>query len=439
MVLDDLKFGVATSAYQIEGAWNEDGKVPSIWDEISHGNMKWKVEENHTGDIACDHYHKYPFDVRLMKDLGVHMYRFSISWSRICTQECMCSNIKGIKYYQSLVWNLLEAKIEPFITLYHWDLPKWLDDIGGWGNKKSIEYFKCYAETMFKALPDVKYWITFNEPAVFISNHWGHNNLSKAIKNVLIAHGEVAKLAKKYNKKIGISLNLMPVIPNNDLSKYDRKAADNFDKLHNKIWLDPIFKGEFPDEINEIEDFGGKLKFNKKEKKIVSTPIDFLGINYYSMVKVEYSSNNKNHFRQVPFSELGVKKDDMGVSIIPEGLYSICSKMKREYGNPELYITENGCATSDVIYHDARVHDSERINYIKNHLRMCKLAIDNKVNLKGYFHWSLMDNFEWLYGYGKKFGLVSVFLPTQSRICKDSYIWYRTFIKNNSFREKVLG
>ena len=436
MLDKDFLFGVASSAYQIEGAWNEDGKCQSIWDEISHGKGRHKVLNKHTGDIACDHYHQYKDDVKLMEILGVNAYRFSISWSRICTQKCVCTNLKGIKFYQNLVKELKKSNIEPFVTLYHWDLPKWLDDIGGWSNPKSIEYFKCYAETMFDALPEVKNWITFNEPAVFVNNFWGHENLPKATRNVLISHGEAVKSYREnHDGKIGISLNLMPVKPS-VYTDDDMSAAENIDKRHNGLWLEPIFNGHFPSGINKI--FGYKknlLRFSEKEKSIVSTPVDFLGINYYTSLEVQSNPEMPAGYEALPG---GYPKDEMGVEIVPYGLYDIVMQMKEKYNNPEMYITENGRACTDIFGHDKRIHDVERIEYMKEHLYYADKAINRGANLKGYFYWSMMDNFEWISGYNKRFGLLYIFYPTQSRVCKDSYHWYQSFIKDKEFRKQAM-
>jgi beta-glucosidase len=427
-MLDDFKFGAASSAYQIEGAWNENGKTPSIWDEISHGETRYKVKNKHTGNVACDHYHHWNDDIKLMEILGLQAYRFSISWSRICSEK-NCSNIKGVDFYRNLVKELKKAGIEPFVTLYHWDLPKWLDDIGGWSNPKIVEHFKRYAETMFEALPDVKYWISINEPAVFVSNYWGHENKIKAIENILKAHVEVAKI--KEDRKLGISLNLMPVYPYSPGNPKNDYAVDNLDKLHNRIWLDPLFKGHLPDGINKLLNGDEKLKF----KTSLAPSVDFLGINYYTAVTVSYNKYRPNKFQIMPSN---FKRDEMGVEIIPVGLLKLLKDIKKDYNNPEIYITENGCACPDTFVHDSKIHDTERIDYIRDHLYYCNEAIKKGVNLKGYFYWSLMDNFEWLYGYNKRFGLLYIFYPNQGRVCKDSYHWYQKIITDKKFRKKEI-
>ena len=429
--MKDFMYGAATSAYQIEGAWDEDGKLPSIWDEISHEAHRTKVRNKHTGDVACDHYHKWKEDVKLMKELGIDAYRFSISWSRIMPPSPTEVNWKGMDFYKQLVYELKKNDIEPFVTLYHWDLPVWLDILGGWGNPNIINHFKGYACMMFEALPSVKYWITFNEPAVFVNNFWGHNDYSEAVRNVLLAHGEAVRAFRqeKMKGKIGISLNLIPAIPHGkkDIKK-DKLAAENISKTHNGIWLDPIYKGRFPEDINKLIGFDSeKLVFSKEESKIVSTPIDFLGINYYTASVIEYDETRPpSYARGVPAIK---EKDEMDTAIVPYGIYSITEEMMEKYGNPEMYITENGCAFTDSLTHDNEVHDHRRINYIKRHLEMCKKAVDEGINLKGYFYWSLMDNFEWAFGYTKRFGLVYIHYPTLERIPKDSFYWYQGLIR----------
>lgn len=438
-MLDDFLFGAASSAYQIEGAWNEDGKAPSIWDEISHGNdPRYRVLNQHTGDVACDHYHQYGDDVELMRLLGLQAYRFSISWSRICTKKNQCTNLKGIEFYRDLVKRLLEADIEPFVTLYHWDLPKWLDDIGGWNNPKIVDYFNTYAQTMFKALPDVKYWITFNEPAVFVMNRWGHTDIPKAIRNVLLAHGKAVQNYDLVNgTQIGISLNLMPITPNVYGDKNDEIACSNIAKRHNGLWLEPIFNGNFPDDINKL--FGFKqniLKFTKDEKELVSTPINFLGINYYTGITARYNKYNPPMYAQTVPGQY--QRDEMGVEIRPHGILQLTEELKKKYNNPDMYITENGCAFNDIFGHDNKIHDERRIRYMRDHLYYCNQAVEKNINLKGYFYWSLMDNFEWMFGYTKRFGLLYIFYPTQSRVCKDSYHWYQQIIADKKFREKEI-
>ena len=433
--MKDFIFGAATSAYQIEGAWDEDGKTPSIWDEISHGHSRTRVRNGHTGDIACDHYHRWREDIELMRELGIDAYRFSISWSRIMPSSKK-TNKKGLRFYKKLVDELIKNNIQPFVTLYHWDLPKWLDDLGGWGNPKTIDYFQDFAVAMFKTLPYVKYWITFNEPAVFVNNFWGHNNYPEAVRNVLLAHGRTLAdyKAMGLNGKIGISLNLVPVVPYTT-RKEDKLAARNISKTHNEIWLDPIYKGCFPKNINELIGYDTKkLIFSEDERKIVSEPIDFLGINYYTSSIIRYDKDRPPMFAR-GVENTAAEKDEMDTLIIPYGIYKLTSDIAKRYGNPDMYITENGCAYTDGFTHDNKIHDYRRIEYMKHHLKWCKMAVEKGVHLKGYFHWSLLDNFEWTMGYTKRFGLVYVHYPTLERIPKDSFYWYCNYIEKEKKNE----
>lgn len=429
----DFLFGAATSAYQIEGGWMDDGKGPSIWDMKS---ITGEIQNQHTGHIACDHYHRWREDIRFMKNLGLQAYRFSIAWSRIYPTFSNKPNRKGIEFYQALVKELIRQGIEPFVTLYHWDLPLWLDELGGWANPKTVTQFVRYAKTMYKALPEVKYWITLNEPAVFINNCWGfprtEKDQAKAIKNVLLAHG---KTAQAIDKKVGISLNLMPVFPNELNNPKDDLAAYNVHTRHNCTWLNPIYKGEFPEGIDELWGFDeGALKFTNKQSEIVSTPIDFLGVNYYTAITVKYNYvNYPTYAKQI--LDRRAWKDEMGIESHPNGIYHLLKQVNKEYGNKDYYITENGCACPDIFTHNTNIHDEERINYIQKHLEAIAYTREQGIKIKGYFYWSLLDNFEWMFGYNKKFGLIYIFLPTQSRIPKDSYYWYRHFITGKPFSD----
>lgn len=431
MLDNNFLFGAATSAYQIEGAHDQEGKGQSIWDLYSR--KRGYITNGHTGDIACNHYHRWEDDVELMATIGLQAYRFSISWSRVFPKGYGRINKKGIEFYKNLVDALVERDIEPFVTLYHWDLPANLN----WANPKIIKYFAKYAEIMRVALPDVKYWITINEPAVFVNNFWGHNNLPKAIRNVLLAHATADRILRELeDTKVGISLNLIPIVPRNSEDEEDRFAAESVNKRHNRVWLDPLYKGKFPEGINKLFGFKDKKIFFT-EDEVVASSTDFLGVNYYSAEIVRYDKNNPlTHAHHVP--DKSVDKDEMGTEIHPDGLFYLLKNLKIEYNNPEMYITENGCACPDTRVHDGGIYDFDRIKYIRSHLRYANAAVENKIDLKGYFYWSLMDNFEWRLGYTKRFGLFYVDYPTQTRIPKDSTFWYEHIIKDETFRKREL-
>ncbi|MGC8971110.1 MAG: GH1 family beta-glucosidase [bacterium] len=435
----DFVWGCATAAYQIEGAFNEDGKGPSIWDTFTH--IPGNIIDGSNGDVACDHYHRYTEDIELMKSLNLKGYRFSISWPRIFPEGRGTINKKGLDFYKKLVDGLLSKDIIPFATMYHWDLPQALEDKGGWGNLDTSKYFADYAYTLFKELGDaIPFWITLNEPAVFtylgygIGIHApGKKDFSLAIKatySALLAHGLAIEAYRALGIKgqIGITLNLTPMHPASNKEE-DILSANKMDLMWNKWFLDPILKGSFPQEFIDIL-LENKIKFeiDPEHIKKINSKIDFLGVNYYTRNIVAYDSN-------VPIIcartiEPAINKTEMGWEIYPEGLYELLSSIKKEYGDILLYITENGAAFKDELINE-KVEDPRRVDYLRRHFYQAYKAINDGVNLKGYFVWSLMDNFEWAFGYTKRFGIVYVDYPTQKRIIKRSGYYYREVIEKN--------
>ncbi|MCX7969061.1 MAG: GH1 family beta-glucosidase [Armatimonadetes bacterium] len=437
---DGFLWGVATAAYQIEGAWNEDGKGVSIWDTFSH--TQGKIADGSTGDVACDHYHRWREDIALMKELGVKAYRLSIAWTRILPQGAGTVNPKGLDFYDRLVDGLLEAGIKPFITLYHWDLPQALQDIGGWANRDVAYYFADYAAVLAHKLGDrVKHWMTHNEPWVVTWAGYGAGTLAPGIKNakvalqvahhLLLSHGlavEVLHNLGDSETKVGIVLNLSPVHPASD-SDEDKAAAWRYDGFHNRWFLDPIFVGSYPADMWE---WYGQLVPEVKagDMAIISRRIDFLGVNYYtrSVVKNDPQGGMLKHSHvRIEGSEY----TEMGWEVYPDGLYELLTRLNRDYKIPEFYITENGAAFKDEIAPDGKVHDERRLNYLREHFLRAHKAIQDGVPLKGYFVWSLMDNFEWSHGYTKRFGVVYVDYETQKRIVKDSGYWYKQVTAEN--------
>lgn len=439
MIDDKFKWGVATSAYQIEGAHDADGKVPNIWDRLSH--LNGYVLNGHTGDIACDHYHKWKEDIDLMKELGVNSYRFSINWSRVMRHSSDTKgwmNEKGLAFYRNLVSYLCENDITPFITLYHWDLPQWADDLGGWDNPQLVNEFERYAFLMFNELPEVDQWITFNEPAVFVGNYWGLNKFSDAVKHVLLSHGAAIETlrdisASPSSSKIGISLNLIPILPQNPKNSADCRVAEKMNIRHNRLWLDPLYTGEFPEQIHALYHLKEPMTLTEDEQERVTAKTDFLGINYYTMQIVTQNDRKESKTVTTP-----APVDDMNVAIQPFGLFYICNEVNTQYHPGKIYITENGCAYSDGLTHDTKIHDERRIKYMRHHLAMLSKTRDEGVPIEGYFYWSLLDNFEWTYGYTKRFGLVHVHYPTLERIPKDSFEWYKNIITDEEFRKDEL-
>ncbi|UZQ83209.1 GH1 family beta-glucosidase [Thermoanaerobacter sp. RKWS2] len=441
----DFLWGTATSSYQIEGAVNEDGRTPSIWDTFS--KTEGKTYNGHTGDVACDHYHRYKEDVEILKEIGVKAYRFSIAWPRIFPEEGKY-NPKGMDFYKKLIDELQKRDIVPAATIYHWDLPQWAyDKGGGWLNKESIKWYVEYATKLFEELGDaIPLWITHNEPwcasilSYGIGEHApGHKNYREALiaaHHILLSHGEAVKAFREMNikgSKIGITLNLTPAYPASEKEE-DKLAAQYADGFSNRWFLDPIFKGNYPEDIMELySKIIGEFDFIKEgDLETISVPIDFLGVNYYTRSIVKYNEDSMLKAENVPGPG---KRTEMGWEISPESFYDLLKRLDREYTKLPMYITENGAAFKDEVTEDGRVHDDKRIEYIKEHLKAAAKFIEEGGNLKGYFVWSLMDNFEWAHGYSKRFGIVYVDYETQKRILKDSALWYKEVILDDGIED----
>lgn len=436
---EGFAWGAATSSYQIEGAWNEDGKGESIWDRFTH--TPGKIEDSSTGDAACEHYHRWQEDVDIMKAIGVRAYRFSICWPRILPSGRGKVNQAGLDFYNRLVDGLLDAGITPFITLYHWDMPQALQDEGGWPNRAIAEAFVEYAGVTSQALGDrVKHWITFNEPQVSavmgyqLGGHApGHTNVDECLAtshHLLLAHGLSVPVLRQNapGAQVGISLNLSGHMPASR-SVADRAAAWQSDGFANRWYLDPLAGRGFPADIVQVH--GRPMDFVRPgDMDITATPIDFLGINYYTrhIARSQAIAEAENAPREVfPNAE----HSEMGWEVYPDGLYDILGRLHFDYRFPAIYVTENGMACPDQIDAGGKVDDSRRINYLKTHLQSAARAIAAGVPLRGYFTWSVMDNFEWAHGYTKRFGLVYVDYPSQRRTLKSSAYWYQKVIAAN--------
>lgn len=431
----NFRFGIGTSAYQIEGAYNKDGKGLSIWDNFCL--IPGKILNNDTGNIACDHYNRYKEDIELMRTLGIKNYRFSISWPRIFHDGFGKINEKGIRFYSNLVDELRKNDITPMATLFHWDLPQKLQDMGGWTNRLTCKYFEEYANTMFRKLGDrIPFWITINEPSSIVAGGYvtgihapGEKNMKKglnAAENLLIAHGMAVQAYRKLNQggKIGIALNEIYYEPFSN-SPGDRMTAALLDGLSNKFFLDILFKGKYPGAISGFfKIFGLSKGLSKEELEIIKTPMDFLGLNYYTRHVVK-------HFKLFKNPDILDEKNlsDLKWDIYPEGLYKLLIEISN-YTSIPIYITENGIAFEDKIK-NGKIHDNERIDYIKEHIIYASKALKDGVNLKGYYIWSLLDNFEWSYGYSKRFGIIYVDFKTLNKTPKDSALWYRDFLKTH--------
>ncbi|MQA84417.1 MAG: beta-glucosidase [Streptosporangiales bacterium] len=443
----DFHWGAATAAYQVEGAAQEDGRGPSIWDTFSH--TPGKVLGGDTGDVAVDQYHRYRDDVQLMAALGLTAYRFSISWPRVRPAGSGPSNERGLDFYRRLVDELLAAGIEPWPTLYHWDLPQAVEDAGGWPERETAYRFAEYAQLVHDALGDrVKSWTTLNEPwcSAFLGygsgvHAPGRRDPDAAVRSahhLLLAHGLAVEAlrSRRPDTLRGISLNLYPVSPETDAEE-DRDAVRRIDGLQNRLFLDPILLGRYPDDV--LADLAQRVDLGHikdGDLATIAAPVDMLGINYYRRYAVSGLPGPVTHSPEcwpgsehVRFVPHGLPSTVMDWEIDEFGLFEVLYGLHRDYPCPPLYVTENGAAFDDELTADGTVRDTQRIAYLDAHLRASHAAIRTGVPLRGYFAWSLLDNFEWAMGYAKRFGLVYVDFPTQRRIPKDSAWWYAGVIR----------
>ncbi|MGV9773816.1 GH1 family beta-glucosidase [Streptosporangium sp. NPDC003464] len=448
----DFVWGAATSAYQIEGAVSEDGRGRSIWDTFVR--QPGRVVNGENADVAIDHYHRYRDDVRMMAGLGLGAYRFSVSWPRVQPDGSGAINAKGLDFYSRLVDELLAQGVDPWVTLYHWDLPQALEDAGGWPARDTSKRFADYAAAVHGALGDrVRNWSTVNEPwcAAFLGYASGEHapgrrepaQAVRAAHHLLLAHGLAASAmrAQRSGNRIGGCVNLYAVSPQTD-SEADRDAARRIDGLQNRFFLDALLKGEYPADV--LEDLAEVTGFVQDgDMELISAPLDMLLINYYSRFTVSGAPGGAASAAAAPtgsgspwvgsehvsFVEGGRPVTAMGWEIDDTGLRELLLRVAREYPPVPMVISENGAAFDDVVAADGMVHDRDRLDYIDAHLRTCHAAIEAGVPLEGYFAWSLMDNFEWAWGYGKRFGLVRVDYETQRRVPKESALWYAGTIR----------
>jgi beta-glucosidase len=442
-------FGAATASYQIEGAVSEDGRGPSIWDTYSH--TPGLVANGDTGDIACDHYHRYREDVALLGELGVTSYRFSIAWPRIVPDGSGPVNPKGLDFYARLVDELLAAGIEPAVTLYHWDLPQALEDRGGWRVRETAERFADYTQAVAGRLADrVPRWITLNEPwcSAFLGYSVGRHapgaregrGALAAAHHLLVGHGlAVQALRAAGVREAGITLNLDRNLPATG-SAADRAAVVRADTQHNLVWTEPLLAGRYP--ATEEETWGELITAQDFRRDgdlaLIGQPLDFLGVNYYRPIVVADAPYREadparrtatdNRYTEVRLE--GARHTAMDWPVVPGGLTDLLVALRERYGDalPPVHLTENGSAEHDEPGPDGTVHDHDRIAYLRDHLTALRAALDAGVDVRGYYVWSLLDNFEWAYGYGKRFGIVRVDYDTQRRVPKDSYHWYRALI-----------
>jgi beta-glucosidase len=445
----DFVWGGATAAYQVEGASTEGGRGRSIWDTFSH--TPGRTVDGDTGDHAIDHYHRYRDDVALIAGLGLNAYRFSVSWPRIQPDGTGPAVPAGLDFYSRLVDELLAHDVEPWVTLYHWDLPQALEDAGGWPVRDTAYRFAEYAQLVHACLGDrVTNWATLNEPfcsslVAYASGEHAPGRTEpaaalKAVHHLLLGHGLAVQAIRAADPKarLGLSLNLYAVDPAGP-DPIDVDAARRVDGLQNRLFLDPVLLGHYPyDVMEDVEHLGGVGEVQDGDLALISAPLDFLGVNYYSRHVVTGDSDvdpdrltstwaGSEHVREV-FRDL--PRTAMDWEVDPDGLYEVLTRLRDEYPAVPLLITENGAAFNDSVGADGIVHDPSRIDFLEAHLRVCIRAIKDGVPLRGYFVWSVFDNFEWAWGYAKRFGIVRVDYDSQVRTPKDSASYYSQVAKS---------
>ncbi|NGO67673.1 GH1 family beta-glucosidase [Streptomyces boncukensis] len=446
----DFVFGAATAAYQIEGAHDEDGRGPSIWD--TYCREPGRTAGGATGDIACDHYHRYREDIALLRELGVDSYRFSVAWPRVQPTGTGPADPRGLDFYDRLTDELLAAGISPAATLYHWDLPQALEDRGGWRVRETAERFAAYAAVTADRLGDrVHRWITLNEPfcSAFLGYATGRHapgaregrGALAAAHHLLVGHGLAVRALRAADPsgaaRIGITLNPDRLLPATG-SPADRAAARRAETLHNETWFDPLFAGRYP--RGEAETWGelaGGGHRRDGDLALIGAPLDFLGINYYRPLTVaeaphhdpDPAARTATDIRVAELPRDDVRLTTMGWPVDPHALTDLLLDLTARYPElPPLLITENGSAEADTVTGDGRIHDTERVAYLSDHLAALAEAVRAGVDVRGYYVWSLLDNFEWARGYEQRFGIVRVDYATQRRLPKDSYHWYRDLI-----------
>jgi beta-glucosidase len=438
----DFLWGVATSAYQVEGSPRADGRGESIWDRFCR--EPGKVVGGATGDVACEHYLRYAEDVELMGRLGLRAYRFSVSWPRVFPDGSGRVNRLGLDFYERLVDRLLEQGIEPIATLYHWDLPQALQDRGGWEARETAERFAEYAVTVFEALGDrVGRWITHNEPWVTAFLGYGSGSKAPGLRDwraavkvshhLLVSHGlaVAAMRAVRSGGALGIALDFVPVTPATPAAE-DAAATRRMDGFRNRWFLDPVLRGGYPaDAVDELERRFGPLDFVRPgDLETIAVPIDFLGVNFYTAQSVRHRAGAA----PVDAEPLATDRATtaMGWEIVPDALTSLLVRVKRDYGDIPLFVTENGAAYDDVLDGGPTVDDPARLAYLRSHVEALGRALEAGVDVRGYFVWSLLDNFEWENGYSMRFGLVYVDFASQRRVLKSSALYYRDLIASAS-------
>lgn len=429
-------WGAANAAYQVEGAVAEDGRGPSIWDVFAH--TPGKIVHGDTGDIACDQYHRLEADLDLMAEMGLGLYRFSVAWPRVLPAGTGAVNEKGLAYYDRLVDGLVARGIQPMLTLYHWDLPQALQERGGWGNRAVADWFADYVNLVQQRLGDrIAFWNTLNEPwcVAFIGHRDGvfapglkdEALALRVVHHQLLAHARATEVLRAGGRgDIGLALNLVSEVPASDRPQ-DIAAAHRLDGIENRLFLDPLFRGRYPEDILRhfapVSDFGF---VRPGDLEAISRPVDFLGVNYYQqhITRADPADPDRKAISEVP----GHRRTAMNIGFNPDGLRDLLCRVKADYGSIPVIITENGMAMSDYVDPDGRIRDSERIQFWDEHLSAVAEAIAAGVDVRGFVAWSFLDNYEWQVGYSRRYGMIYVDYGTQRRIWKDSGRWYQNLI-----------
>ena len=430
----DFVWGAATASYQIEGAATQDGRGESVWDRFCA--TPGKVRNGDTGAVACDFYHRYSDDIALRRELAIAAFRFSVAWPRVIPSGRGAVNPKGLDFYDRLVDELLGNGITPFVTLFHWDTPQPLEDAGGWPVRETVDAFTEYVAAVADRLGDrVRHWITHNEPWVvsWVGHGWGHHAPGRTsdadalatAHHLLLSHGQAVQILRERSPgaDVGITLNLDFVYAETDDDE-DAAAAAWVDGFHNRWFLDPIFRGAYPEDMAETwRDILPEIRDGDLET--IAQPIDFLGVNNYTSPLVAADTDGQ---RSRIVRRADVDRTDMGWEIVPGGLRDMLLRVSRDYAPKAIYVTENGAAFPDVRGHDGSVGDPERQGYLEGYIGAVAEAVASGAPLRGYFAWSLLDNFEWAWGYWKRFGLIFIDYATLERVPKGSVYWYRDLI-----------
>jgi len=433
----DFRWGCSTSSYQIEGAATEDGRGESIWDRFCA--EPGRIRDGSSGAVACDHYHRWPEDLDLAQSLGVNAYRFSIAWPRVLPQGRGAINAAGLDFYERLVDGMLARGLQPWATLYHWDLPQALQEQGGWKSRETVAAFLEFTEAVTRRLGDrVKHWITHNEPwCSCFMGYWegvhapGETSLGSALQachHVLLSHGQALPIirANSPGAQAGITLSLHPILPAS-ASAADAAAVQRHDGSRNRWFLDPLFGRGYPaDMLALLGELAPRMQAGDLAQ--IAAPMDFLGVNYY-FPEIVADAPGLGPVQTRVVERHGVERTAFGWEVSPEGLLDLLVRLQRDYAPAQVFITENGSTYEDVLLPDGRVNDAQRLSYLVRHLAAMREAIGQGVPVRGYFAWSLLDNFEWAEGYVRRFGLAYVDYATQARILKASAYWYRDFLQ----------